>query len=473
MRIATCPSIRPLGGALAIALLIAPGIAAAETRGETLWYLPAKLEATTSGTATAALGLGFIRAVPGTMSVNGSLDYTVATEDGIATLLGVNDQGQVEQTLPWSVGVNLSLISFGSAGPAVSTAATNLLVSAKRLAVATCAGECKPDADTTFCKAHDAALKLLEDEWIAAHRADIAQGKLGLCQADLGQSPEQLNDNIRVCLKACAGGLSSRFCKAIARPLESDVHNDITNQELCAAGRKILEEAEASSADHRAFPPLMLDGGVRAGRSAFSFMAPGDAPSLLVPAARSGWDLAFGTSGAWIPGPATRRWALTLEWLAVWKSNWRAAADRVRWCVPVGMVERSASALTPKPADPAESCAEATLGAPMRNRALQIAVQVGLLDDNQTAWRAALGPEVVVPLSEANPTEFRVALNALVVGTLSGGSDTLALAYKGLLRVGPAFFFEKLRSGGSSTGALLSLTVLGDRLLFSRAFDEL
>jgi hypothetical protein len=470
---------------LSSAVLLVSSILAAQAHAESnlLWNLPTKLDASSSGTADASVGVGVLRPTA-RATWNGTLDYRVQTKSGAATLLGANQSGTPAVSLPWGIGLTISYIDFGALGTPVPVGGDSPMVSATKEAVAICSAECDARSSNKkdFCDARDEARKVLEDDWIDKHTVHddelcpvgvLAAGKLAtqIAQISSKEYDGQRHEIVRSCLQSCAKGLAAPFCALIKQPIESDVRYHIKRKAFCSSGQKRIADAEIEYADYRPFPPLMANVGVRVGQSQFKFYSANPDQTLTSSTVRP-TDVTAGTSGAFILyGEGKKSFVPTLEWLALYQRKYQASDGKVHWCSPAGMVRRPGSPDAMPLYDPVETCHDEVLGGPARAREFRFAGQVGLLGGSDGAWRAAMGPMVELPTFGDGKVKYRLSWNALVLFSTTSGPATLK--YRGLIKVGPTIFAEKRRDGSMDTGALLNLFLGGDRLLFSPNFDEL
>lgn len=137
-------------------------------------------------------------------------------------------------------------------------------------------------------------------------------------------------------------------------------------------------------------------------------------------------------------------------------------STKARWCTPAGRVERPSS--DPPETDAAETCSELPVGDPSRAHILEASAYVGKYADD-AKWRAAIG--VWSKSTETNgDRSYQVDFEAPFYFIQKADKG-----YAGLVRVAPVMRYANDGEGETSTTVLISLSLLGDRTLFSGALQ--
>ncbi|AUX38876.1 uncharacterized protein SOCE26_002560 [Sorangium cellulosum] len=465
--------------------------AATATSRPTVVLVPMKLAGSTDGKGTAEVGVGVV-ATPSwwtDVNIGGVLTAKVDTPDGLATIIGVKD-GEVEQPATWSFGVTLSLLYLPPRGP-LPPEIRDGRESRAAAAYAVCAPRCRassisPD-DAPFCKARKEAIEHNAGEVLARRtQADdqrdqpaafCKKAQAALTEADRDLASGKIDDKqhtdakraaFKSCLDACGtADEDMSFCA----PVELDPAA-IGEGKTCALARETIYkpyyESHATSRDiPRLYPPLLLKAGAQVGHAEFTYRTADDgAPSRLVEKIDPVTPWSGGISVASIP--SWGRYATTIEGLVAYSSSWKASKKTARWCSPVGDVARDEDERDP--ADPAESCQEATLNGPTNTKKFRIAAQAGIVDGYHGVWRLAAGPELSVPVEDAEE-EFSLGLRFPFYVSFASAPEKLS--YHGIVRVAPSISFTRMKDGTKDIGGFIELAILGQRSLFSDQFDAL
>jgi hypothetical protein len=475
---------------LLAALLVASTTFAQDesAKRSTLWQVPLKLEGTTDGKANFTFGAGFLRPVGknGSRDLGVTLQYQVRTTNGIANLVGLTDGGRALDTRPWTLGVMGSLIQYPELSQPSRTGSGSAMEQVLQEAVQACSRRCSPAPltpdDQTFCGEYQKALKPLEEAWIKDWNRDEATlPVVKMCQAqqknvekhdadkeagtlDATGWRKKRSEALIACLRECTTTSEDPFCKLPDLPADQ-VYASIGSTKLCTPGKALYQEKERDGKAGRVFPPLVVHAGARLGRTEFQYRTGSqDDPSVLVEGKTSAWGWSSGVYAAAVLSGEDP--ALSLEGRMSLGSDWTASTKTIRWCSPAGQVPRGDNA-----SDPAESCQEATFGVPTRSRVFRVAGLLGLVDNYASQWRAAVGGEIGLPLHTDTNEQFSLALQGRIYWSLA--SNPNALKYKGLIRVAPSLQVVRKRDGSSENRLVVSLALLGDRLLFADSFDEL
>ncbi|XXX72515.1 hypothetical protein WMF30_33190 [Sorangium sp. So ce134] len=468
-----------------------PQEAAAATTLPTVILVPMKLAGSTDGKGTAEVGVGVVGTPSFWTDVNlgGVLTAKVATADGLATIVGVKD-GEVEQPATWSFGLTLSLIHVPSRGPLPPEIQAGR-ESRAAAAYAVCAPRCRASPilseDATFCDFRKQAIQynvgeLLErrteaDDQRASPDAFCGKARIEVTEADRDLASGKIDGKkhatikraaLKSCLDAC--GTASEdvsFCAQVELDPAA-----VGEGKTCPLARKTIYEpfyeSHATSRDvPRLYPPLLLKAGAQVGHAEFTYRAADDgAPPRLVEKTDPVTPWSGGLSVASIP--SWGRYATTIEGLVAYGSSWKASKKTVRWCSPAGDVARDEEERDP--ADPAESCQEATLDGPTNTKAFRVVAQAGIVDGHNGVWRFAAGPELSVPVGDAEE-EFSLSLRLPFY--LSFASAPEKLSYRGIVQVTPRISVTRMKEGSNEIGGFIELAILGQRSLFSDQFDAL
>ncbi|QRN97853.1 hypothetical protein JRI60_01845 [Archangium violaceum] len=450
--------------------------------------LPLKLEGSTEGTGTLRAGVGFL--VPTGKDSSRSLglvaDYRVQTSNGLAKLFGLTDASDAKDSRPWTLGFTGTLVQFPELVPPTRTGKNSALGESLRKAVRLCAGLCtvvpQSEPNQSFCSAYEKAVTPREDEWIKGWNSDAStlpasrfceSEKKGVSDADQDLSTGKIDSAgwraargkaLRSCLRKCTADASDPFCELPRQPVD-EAYSDISSTLLCPAGKSEYQRSERELGRSRAFPPLIVNAGARFGINDFKYRSgSSDDPNVLLEGKSSLWDWSVGASAIGVV--AGENPALTIEGLMVSSSKWTPSSKAIRWCSPAGVIPRGDNAT-----DPAETCQEAVLGAPVKSRTLKFAGFIGLADNYDARWRAALGGEFVVPTRSGATELYSSSLQGRFFWSFA--SDPSGLKYKGILRLSPGIRWTRNRDDSVDLEAFVTLALLGERFLFTETFDEL
>jgi hypothetical protein len=164
-----------------------------------------------------------------------------------------------------------------------------------------------------------------------------------------------------------------------------------------------------------------------------------------------------------------KRDAVSFEAAAYYDAKWNAADGTVHFCSPAGQVPH----MTGGGSDPAQSCTDATLGAPSQTHRLFVAAEVGYVDIHtdpkdhnkpKSVWRVAGGP--VFRYTSGDPTleiggQVPVYFDASSAAGYKGD-------YKGIIRLSPTIVAVHDADGWRPRFSL-TVDILTDRFLFPRS----
>jgi hypothetical protein len=163
-----------------------------------------------------------------------------------------------------------------------------------------------------------------------------------------------------------------------------------------------------------------------------------------------------------------KRDAISIEVAAYYDAKWNAADGTVHFCSPAGQVPHMGGA-----SDPAQSCTDATLGAPGEAHRVFVAAEVGYVDIHtdpkdhnkpKSVWRVAGGP--VFRYTSGDPT-IEVGGQVPVYFDVSSAAGYKG-DYKGIIRLSPTIVAVH-DAGGWRPRFTLTVDILTDRFLFPRS----
>jgi hypothetical protein len=111
-------------------------------------------------------------------------------------------------------------------------------------------------------------------------------------------------------------------------------------------------------------------------------------------------------------------------------------------------------------------------GAPVNDKELSIAAQLGLVDKVANAtFRASIGARASIALNDDAPADVLVSVRAPVYVTLARAPE--GTKYRGMIRLMPALNITRLATGETDVGGMLELSFLGQRAMFSDSYNDL
>ena len=470
-----------------------PAAPEAQPAGESSFesiLLPLTLSGATDGKGILKFGGGVAFAAGSRTDVALSLNTSIATLDGAATLVEKRTDEELQQTTPWDLGVSLAVATLNA--PIGGDPDAGLPDSVRRHMFDACNERCSPGSSDAFCKGRAVPLaRLLKDldsqllppaQFCQAEQAKVRMAD-GLVAPPVGADPvtfspspasvEQQKAGRRNALNSCAAAcLESRadaFCSLTeVRDALDDLYYSYDANALCSEGIQIYDEYE-DAAGRSLYPVFQFTVGGGIGRQKFKYRE--DTAGVLLEGSSRELNGKVGASTYWLPGE-TRRIRTTLEASLLFESSTKASEKTVRWCTPAGavpIVEPEAGEEV-GPTVPGESCREGVLGAPTRSTDLTVSFRVGLLDGSRDAWRVAFGPQLTIPRAEGDwkPVELALQLPMYAAATLFPGVD-----YKGILRLTPSAGWRRTSDGEQEYSVVAELALLGQRRIISDRFDEL
>ena len=492
-----------------------------------------QLEGKTDGAAEAraTIGVRVPASAGGEWVLRGNA--RVATKDGFARLFGLKS-GELSLGNDWKLGLSATYASFNlDVNPIVNNEARDAaLVAGTNICIARC--RVGAENDEAFCKAKATLEGKERKSWVhslvlgedlpatfefegqviapqrlsyrvehvwtptlagvkkwrrAAAYCDETEARkifdrLEPFVSDASLGEEVINEKIRAaegqlstllegCLAPCSSDVLPtpaqwKFCQSEPRFELPDNSKPDLETRLCPTGKDELNKQTRKLA-LSAYPSTLLNFGVVAGQTYMSYLVPSGATSTMELKRNASRPLAnLGVSATRLLAGTTH--TLSIEGRAGWALGWEAASAMVRWCTPTAGVNLGG----PAHVAPGESCSEGVLGSPTRVSSLSAAAYAGVLDTHESVYRASLGIEAQVPTND--PMGFKFTLTAPTYFAFAGKEKD---AYKGLLRIAPSVTFANAPDANAASGSSIamtvgvSLTLLGERLLFSEEFDKL
>lgn len=485
--------LRALVGALLLALAAPAAAAESSSGGPTTVLLPMTLKGSSTGKGTFEFGVG------AAWRLGKNRDYydlgvaisgDVATSSGLANLFGVSSSSVgVDQSLPWTLGATISLANLEA--PDNNGPNAGLPSKVRRRMFNACNATCELDPSSAFCKGRGDMLVSWASEFVEQNNSlaadsfckakqrevqdldtkanivrakpEIAGNPSALAAIDKKQAKDR-EGALNACVAACAIDATDPFCTAgDLKQLRASFFQGYDGTTTCELGKKIYDKFEDRKG-RSLFPRSRLVAGFKIGRQSFAYREPSSAdPSLLASKKDHEAIWKAGLIGSILGKLGPVRSALELQ--ALLDSSMTAATTTVKWCKSEGGVARPGAA-----PDPAQSCDEATLGAPTRTSAFTARIHGSLFDSNRGSWRVAFGPEISIPFSStgAKNITYGLALPVYLSSTLFEKVE-----YNGLLQLTPTLGYRKLDDATNDISITVELAVLGQRGIFSNQFDSL
>lgn len=381
-----------------------------------------------------------------------------------------------------------------------------------REAVALCLARCgdKPaKEDETFCKVFEKedldSARLAEVERTLGEESDRQLKKLrDLEVAALRDAKAQLNSStdassalrLQIATSMRLRAEDGLFpdtpeyekLKGLKAEVESLKHSVMKNadngaglddSELCPVGQKHAERERDRT--YVGLTDRSVHFGARVGPSALKFLggefdADGieQGPYSEQKETRAVFTLAI-SAHKLLPGQSEVAGA-TIEGFFGGGQGWELGQDKVKWCAPVGDVKIDEDTVFA-----GEVCNEGTFKRPTRSRFLSLGGYLGAVDRARGLWRVAiggtfswknlgsLGADVATKKIATFGVEMPVYVNIL---SIPKSKDVKSIEYRGLVRLVPRFEYTlDSLSADADLGFLLTLQLLGQRLLFGNALD--
>ena len=273
-------------------------------------------------------------------------------------------------------------------------------------------------------------------------------------------------------------GLEVSTQRGLARLVGLERADEVADEPVGSLSASVtLAQLDLESEGGSAFPPLQLYAGGKVGRAPFRYLGPG--PEQRAETAEPTLELredlevpwGLGATAVFIP-QGRRELVPSVEAQASFESRWIPSTRTASWCTPAGGVVRDGDPSAPTTTfDDAESCNKAALGAPTNTQEFSIAAHFGLIDRIMGAsWRGAIGLRASIPVNEGAMEDFRLSVRAPFYLTLARAGS---FEYRGILRLTPSLEVHRLESGKTDVGAVIELSLLGQRGLFADQLEDL
>lgn len=407
--------------------------------------------------------------------------YTASTSDGIASLFQVTGD-TIGISNDWSAGPNLT---FGYlAHDELGAEDVALEDEGRRRAYAICLVRCPParkvlaDEDKPFCEQVPGQMDAAElCPTVKAVPFDPKTAKLD-------EWLKARNEQMAECLKACdspnATNSTRQWCsKPLTPRADAYQHVDIDApktpgaRSLCPTGRAVFAGVGRKLATHTAssFPRALLNVGLKAGQSHFSFLAPSAQVSGQVEQSKNApFNVSMGASAVFVLGQGSH--SNTVEALFNFSAAWQSASDKAHWCKPANPVIDA----TQPAGDSAQICKDTAYGAPKRANKITGAFYYGTVDQAQPFYRIAFGVQADY-WTLGGDDQARLGFGIPVTFALFQSKD---IGYNGLLRIAPTIGITWHRDqgrgphvGGSDFDFGIAISLSAQKYLFSQQFDRL
>jgi hypothetical protein len=354
-----------------------------------------------------------------------------STSDGVAKLFSG------DASIPWRAGATLSVTLAESDYSRINSARENgMKVSTYDVCIKHCSGEeCgnfKKDAalkDKRDWSASDVC-KYAQEAWHAYEAGDVQSGALG----------DVLAEGCAIACEGQAGCVKTLAC---------------TNAQAVLSGLVARHSLTPGQ-----FPDWKISGGLLSGARQFTWLdgsVENDPTAALTVKTETRYSLKAGVSATHVQG-LTDVYGLTLEAHGSFESRYSAASTTAHYCQPVGTVSGAT----------AEHCSDTPLGAPVESLSYGLEVDVGVVDNLDARWRAALGARWE-PTTPGKPARFALRLPFYV--NFANAPAGYTGSYKGLLRITPTLAYSRDPTLGFVASTSITVDIFGDMSMFPEVLD--
>lgn len=298
--------------------------------------------------------------------------------------------------------------------------------------------------------------KLVTTPEIVTHRISDRKAQLTAVRAAAG-----------ICLMRCSAGTITNdeqtFCQANPGQSPDDLA-DLDPAKLCDKGKLAFKLAFESSVplaedelrEARMFPKWDISIGIEGGRSKMQYLEPqGDGAMMYSEASRKATSARLAFALIYVEPQAGRGYTFELPLSAGYRSD--AQQTTGHYCPVIGSVGGA----------PIETCADRPVGAPDKNFVANAAALLGIADTDHGSWRVAAGPAVDYKSTNNEVhADFEIPIYLNTTPLIADKSQ-----YQGIIRLTPTFGLSYDSKNGAAFEAVLTLDLLGQRNLFSRALD--